>query len=154
VRLLAFSQGWRTPENRHVVTEAVARLVAWAPLPQVYLRHRSRLVAPASFALRDLNPDILQLDDAGWMIWFHRMEMLARLGVVHHVPQLRAQVTQLQQILVGDKFTKPLSHSYFRKWGAYTGLMLETDWRRAERREYDLTFRSLLILLYAGGQPR
>jgi hypothetical protein len=149
VRLLAFSQGWRTPEKRRAVVEAVGRMVGWAPLPQVYLRHRSRLVAPASFALQDLNPDLMQLDDARWMIWFHRMELFARLGVVHRVPRLRAQVARLQQMLAGDKFPKPLSHAYFRKWGAYTGLMLEKDWRRAERREFDLTFRSLLIVHYA-----
>jgi hypothetical protein len=156
VRLLAFTQGWRTPENRRAVAEAVGRMVDWAPLPQVYLRHRSRLVAPACFGLRDMNPDMLQLDGARWMIWFHRMEMLARLGVVHRVPQLRAQVARLRQMLApaDGRFTKPLSHTYFRKWGAYTGLMLEKDWRKAERREYDLTFRSLLILHFAGGQPR
>jgi hypothetical protein len=47
------------------------------------------------------------------------------------------------------RFTKALSHTYFRKWGAYTGLMLERDWRDPQRRIYDLTFRSLLILHYA-----
>lgn len=46
-------------------------------------------------------------------------------------------------------FTKPLAHPYFRKWGAYTGLMLETDWIDPRRRIYDLTFRSLLILHYS-----
>jgi hypothetical protein len=41
-----------------------------------------------------------------------------------------------------------LNHTYFRKWGAYTGLMLEHDWCDPQRRIYDLTFRSLIILYY------
>lgn len=35
--------------------------------------------------------------------------------------------------------------------GAYTGLMLEPDWRDPQRRINDLTFRSLLILHYSEG---
>jgi hypothetical protein len=48
----------------------------------------------------------------------------------------------------GGKFTKQLAHDYFRRWGAYTGLMLEADWRIPQRRINDLIFRSLLILNY------
>ena len=39
-----------------------------------------------------------------------------------------------------------LGHESFREWGAYTGLMLERDWRRPRQQINDLTFRSLLIL--------
>jgi len=45
---------------------------------------------------------------------------------------------------------KKLSHGYFQEWGANTGLGLAPDWRAAQRRINDLTFRSLLILQYAG----
>jgi hypothetical protein len=47
-------------------------------------------------------------------------------------------------------FPLELRHLYFTKWGAYTGLMLEKDWRSPRRRANDLTFRAVLILHYAG----
>jgi hypothetical protein len=30
----------------------------------------------------NFNPDMSALDDARWMMWFHGMELLSRLGVV------------------------------------------------------------------------
>jgi hypothetical protein len=44
---------------------------------------------------------------------------------------------------------KKLNHTYFQKWGSYTGLALEKDWRHPQRRVNDLTFRSLLIIHYS-----
>jgi hypothetical protein len=41
---------------------------------------------------------------------------------------------------------RALSRTYFRKWGVYTDLMLERDWKDPQRHIYDLSFRSLLIL--------
>jgi hypothetical protein len=154
LRLLAFTYGWRSIVEYEKVAKAINRMVEWSPLPKAYIRHRSQLIAPASFALHDLNPDLQDLDDAGWMIWFHRMELLSRLGVIHRVPQLDMQVKRLQEIMMegNGRFAKNLSHTYFRKWGAYTGLMLEEDWRKPERREMDLSFRSLLILHYFNKQ--
>lgn len=152
LRLLAFTENWRTPEHQATLAKAISRLVRWSPLPAVYVRHRSQLIAPASFGMRDFNPDLQALDGAQWMIWFQRMELLSRLGVLAEVPGLRAQVEDLIQILEeGDGwFTLAHSHPYFRKWGAYTGLMLEKDWMSPDRKRYDLTFRSLLILHYSG----
>ncbi len=148
LRLLAFTHTWRTAENREMVADAVRKLVDLSPLPDIYVRHGSQLMAPASFAMHDFNPDMCSLNDAQWMMWFHRMECLARLGVVHLVPQLQAQVRTLAAMLVdeGGSFVRKLQHSYFTRWGSYTGLMLERDWRTAERRANDLTFRSLLIM--------
>lgn len=152
LRLLAFTHGWRSPANHRMVTEAIRRLVEWSPLPSAYHRHGSQLIAPASFAMQDFNPDLTALDDAQWMMWFHRTELLTRLGVVPHIPQLETHIMALRRRLEagGGWFTAPLTHNYFRKWGAYTGLMLEPDWKQARRREYDLTFRSALILHYTG----
>jgi hypothetical protein len=154
LRLLAFTESWHSPQNQATLAEAVSRLVKWSPLPAVYVRHRSQLIAPTSFGMGDFTPDLDALDDPGWMIWFQRMELLSRLGVLAAVPGLVAQADRLVEILGegGGWFTLALSHPYFRKWGAYTGLMLEKDWRKPERRTYDLTFRSLLILNYCGFQ--
>lgn len=153
LRLLAFTHGWRTAENQKLVAEAVRRLLDLSPIPNIHVRSKSQLVAPASFCMHDFNPAMDQMDDAYWMRWFHRMECLARLGVVPSVPELQGQVDIFANMLdAGGYFTKKLSHPYFTRWGAYPGLMLEADWRIPERRTYDLTFRSKLILHYAGGK--
>ncbi len=92
LRLLALTRGWRTPENRRLVTQAVRRLVNLSPLPEIHFRLGSQICAPASHAMLDFNPDLGVLDGSGWMMWFHRLELLARLGVVHLVPELGGQV--------------------------------------------------------------
>jgi hypothetical protein len=94
------------------------------------------------------------MSDAQWAQWFHRMELLSRLGTVDRVPELGEQLRVLEGKLEagGGYFTTPLRHSFFRKWGAYTGLMLERDWRTTKRRVSDLTFRSLLIIGCARGR--
>jgi hypothetical protein len=136
--------------------ESIKRLIDLSPLPKIHVRHKSHLIAPASFCMNDFNPDMRALNDAQhrwdarWMMWFHRMELLARLGVVRSIPALTRQINILCETLAAGqgRFTRALSHVYFRKWGAYTGLMLERDWRDPQRRIYDLSFRSLLILHY------
>ena len=153
LRLLAFTHSWRSEENQKMVAEGVRRLIKLSPLPNISVRSKSQLMAPASFCMHDFNPEMGLMDDAHWMMWFHRMECLARLGVINAVPELQRQVEALARLLDADGyFTKSLSHSYFTKWGAYPGMMLETNWRTPERRVVDLTFRSMLILHYATGQ--
>jgi hypothetical protein len=156
VRLLAFTHGWRTPDNQAMLARSIRRLVELSPLPAISARRNSQIIAPASFCMQDFNPRREALDPAGWMMWFHRMELLARLGVVSAIPELQAQVDELRGLLDtgGGWFTARLTHAYFKTWGAYTGLMLEPDWKSAERRVYDLTFRSLLILARSEAHQR
>jgi len=151
LRLLAFTQSWRTKGNYRLVLEGTKRLVALSPIPQIHVLANSQLVAPASFGIHDFNPDMDAMDAAGWMEWFMRMELLSRIGVVGSIPELQNQVDKLNQMLEEDDgwFTKALNHSSFRDWGVYNGLQLERDWRSAKRRMYDLTFRSLLIRHFA-----
>lgn len=150
LRLLAHTRSWRSPEKMDRLAECVRRLVQFSPLPGYHARHRSQLIAPASFAMLDFNPRLAELDGAGWLLWFHRMELLGRLGLLRRVAELQAQAAALEQMLAagGGMFQANPNHAYFKQWGAYTGLMLEADWRSAQRRVNDLTFRSLLILQY------
>ncbi|GAP13025.1 hypothetical protein LARV_00766 [Longilinea arvoryzae] len=151
LRLLAYTRAWRTPHRLDGLVQSVQRLVELSPVPEYNARHGSQLIAPASFCMHDFRPVLAELDAAGWMMEFQRLELLARLGVVSRVAALQNQVAALEEILeAGDGlFRLKLNHAYFKQWGAYTGLMLESDWREAQRRMYDLTFRSLLILHYA-----
>ena len=148
LRLLAFTRNWRTAENQAMLAAAVRRLMELSPFPEIYVRSKSRWIAPASFCMQEFNPDMESMDDAHWMMWFHRMECLARLGVIPSIPELKRQVDFLEtQLETEDGWvTKKLHHPYFTKWGAYTGLMLEPDWHHPKSRMYDLTFRRLLIL--------
>jgi hypothetical protein len=152
LRLLAFTRQWRTTENQRLLVESIQRLIDLSPLPNIHVCHKSQLIAPASFCMDDFNPDMRTLSNAHWLTWFHRMEMLSRLGVIQSIPALARQITVLREMITTsqERFAKALSHAYFKKWGAYTGLMLERDWRDPQRRIYDLTFRSSLILHYMG----
>ena len=152
LRLLAHTQDWRTAENKAVVVEGVRRLVQLSPMPEIHIRRGSQLIAPAMFGMQDFVPEMEKLSDAGWFIWFQRMELLARMGIVPEIRELTGQVDVLLEMLdeSGGWFDLPLRHAYFHKWGAYTGLALEEDWRTAQRRKNDLTFRALLIGYYAG----
>lgn len=148
LRLLALTESWRTPENREMIAAAVTRLIELSPIPKIHVRHQSQWIAPPSFCMHDFDPDMSLMSAAQWMMWFHRIELLARLGVVAAIPELQRQVNRLRDMLALSDgwFMYQLTHVYFRRWSAYTGLMLERDWRTLERRTYDLTFRSLLIL--------
>jgi hypothetical protein len=151
LRLLAFTHAWRDRQNLGMLAEAIQRLVELSPLPQIYVLHKSQIIAPASFGMQDFNPVMESMKAEEWMMWFQRMELLARLGVVARIPELCRQLDTLGETLaIGDGwFTKPVNHAYFKKWGAYTGLMLERDWKNPQHRIFDLTFRSLLIRHYA-----
>ncbi len=150
LRLLAYTHTWRTKENYKMLVDGIQRLVQLSPLPAILVRNKSQLIAPASFCMLDFNPDIHDLDDAGWMMWFHRLELLARLGVTDHVPELQEQIDRLKLLLTENQGRCELNinHYYFRKWTSYSGLMLEKDWKSPNRRVYDLTFRCLLIFHY------
>lgn len=149
LRLLALTKSWRTRENQQMMIAAIQKLVLLSPIPDIYAIHRSQIMAPASFCMHNFNLDMDMMTDAQWMQWFHRMELLARLGVVTAVPELHQQLVKLDGVLENGRFTKKLAHGSFKKWGAYTGLMLEPNWRSPKRRINDLTFRSLLILYYS-----
>jgi hypothetical protein len=150
LRLLAFTLGWRTAENRSMLVDAVRRLVELSPIPDITLRSKSQWMAPASFCMHDFNPDMESMDAAQWMMWYHRSECLARLGMIQSIPALQRQVERLQALAEAGsgRFSKTFNHPYFTRWGAYTGLRLEPDWRQPKRREYDLNFRRLLIFHY------
>ena len=152
LRLLAWTKNWRTPDNIKMLVEAIRNLVRLSPIPDIQVKYKAQLIAPASFCMHHFAPDMNYLSDSEWMQWFHRMEVLSRLGVVHKIPELELQVHELEDRLLKDRglFTAKLNHPYFQKWGAYTGLALEKDWRSPRRRINDLTFRSYLILNYSG----
>jgi hypothetical protein len=155
LRLLAFTDGWRTPENREVIIESFQHMLQLMPIPNIRVKYKAQLIAPASFCMDNFTPDINSLSDGQWMQWFHRMELFARLGIVDRIIELNEQTRTLTTMLQADQglFLKKLYHPYFKRWGSYTGLMLEKDWKLPRRCINDLTFRSLLIIQMSHMSP-
>lgn len=124
LRLLAYTNGWRSEKNKKIVVESIKRMVELSPIPNIYVLKRSQIIAPAGFCMQDFNPDIDVLKDAEWMMWFHRMEILSRLGVVNDIKELKEQIDFLAELLRENNgmFNKRMNHYYFTKWSPYSGL--------------------------------
>jgi hypothetical protein len=150
LRLLAFTRSWRSRENVDRVAEAVGHLISLSPMPGIYVKYRSQLIAPAAIFPRDLDRSLHDFRDKDWFPWLHTMELFARMGIVKRIPQLARQAGDLKAMLeTGDgPFCRKPADNSFRKWSVYTGLALEEDWKGGKWK-YDLTFRTLLILKYA-----
>ncbi len=151
LRLLAFTESWRNVKNKNTLVTAFTKLAEFSPIPPIKLLYKSQIVSPASIYMNDFNTDLSNISAKEWMMWFHRVELIARLGIANDVPQIRRQIDVLQDYLNSNQgfFIKPLSHYYFTKWDKYLGLALENDWKVKDARINDLTFRSLLILKLA-----
>jgi hypothetical protein len=154
LRLLAFTQSWRSSENQKLLASSFEHLARLSPLLDYNGYAHGQRVAPASFCMHDFVPDLDTLDAAGWMQWLLRTELITRTGVLPFAPIYQRQISQLQKMLASSHeiLRLPLSHPYFTRWSAYTGLALEADWHSPLHRECDLTFRSVLISHYAGLQ--
>lgn len=152
LRLLAFTDSWKNDENKILMIDALNRLCELGSIPHVNLLYKSQMVSPGSFAMNEFSVNLSELNAKGWMMWFHRTELIARLGVIREVPVLSRQINQLEEILKQNDgiFTYKLSHYYFNKWTPYLGMALENDWKKKNARICDLTFRSLLILKLSG----
>lgn len=151
LKLLAFTKGWRNNKNNSALAKALEHLIELSPMPHIYIKCGTQLVAPAEITPRDLKKSPHSLQPKDWFWWLHTMELFARISMVKKIPVLRQQVNDLKDLLQeGDGFfpVKPYSRP-FEKWSVYVGLALEDSWKN-NRWKYDLTFRALLILKYAG----
>lgn len=151
IRLLAYTSKWRNKENLCIAETAIRKLIQISPLPEVLIKYKSQLIAPARIYPRNLKLSLRQMNDNEWFEWFHTFELFARMGMVGKINVLRRQADELIDILNEGKgmFSIKLKSRYFHTWGTYSGLALESDWK-GEKWIYDLTFRSILILKYAG----
>ena len=150
LKLLAFTQSWRNDENIEIIAGAIERLVDLSPLPNIYIKMKSQLIAPARITPSNLKLSPLDLQPKEWFWWTHTMELFARMGIVKRVPYLLRQANELKEMLEeGDgKFPVKPHEGYFKAWSVYSGLALEDSWK-SDRWQNDMTFRSLLILKYS-----
>jgi len=151
LKLLAFTKSWRNEKNLDIISKAIEKLIEFSPLPKVYIKIKSQLVAPAQIQPPNLKQSPYELGPRDWFWWIHTMELFARMRIVKKVPSLLQQAYELKSILKeGDGVFPFKPHDgYFKAWSVYSGLALEDSWKN-NRWKFDMTFRSLLILKYAG----
>lgn len=147
LRLLAYTTSWRSEQNQNMLIEAITNLSRLSPIPEIKLLHKRQIIAPASAFMNHFNETMDNLKAKEWMLWFHRTELIARLGIASAIPAIKTQIAFMNDILNTNNglFTKKLRHYYYTKWTPYLGLALEPDWRSVEKAVNDLTFRCLLI---------
>lgn len=150
-RLLAFNSEWKSPENMNLVSESMENLINLSPIPLIYLKVGSQLVAPPTVFSLDLSPNLEDLDEAGWGQWFERMELFSRMGIVNMVLGLKIQKEWLSRTLKegGHKFEEFKPDRFWTHWSAYSGLALEPSWSIKEARVRDVLFRALLVLHFS-----
>lgn len=149
LRLLAYTDVWRTESNMEMIRRAYRKLYDWLPLPPTYLREQGKLIAPAGSIIMPLNADISgQL--AFW--WFSFYELSARMGLLTpdspFYPHVSALARRLREN--GGFFLDDFPKNGMVFWSGYSGMALENDWRLRQRRVNDLTFRSHLIFALSG----
>lgn len=154
LRLLAYTNSWRNAKNYDMLMESFQKLVQLSPIPEIKFRYKSQIISPASIYMNNFNDDMKNLTAKEWMMWFHRTELISRLGIARKIDTIRKQLDYVNSMVNENNglFMTKLNHYYFTKWTGYTGLALENNWKSEIKRVNDLTFRHLLILSLLNNQ--
>lgn len=151
LRLLAYTHKWKSEKNQEMLVSAFTNLSRLSPIPSIKVLHNHQVISPASIYMNHFNEDINYINAKEWMMWFHRTELIARLGIALKVPSIKMQIKDVDRILNENNglFTRKFRHYYFTKWTQYLGLALEDNWKTGDKVINDLTFRCLLIRSYS-----
>ncbi len=147
LRLLANTNNWKNAKNQEMMEKAISKLTDLSPIPDVKLRYRHQIISPASAFMDNFNDNMNSLNAKEWMIWFHRTELIAKLGIATRIRSIKRQIDYVNNLLNENNglFIKKVNHYYFTKWTQYIGLALEDNWKSPDKIANDLTFRCLLI---------
>lgn len=149
LRILAFTDLWRTEENLKMMKCAYEKLYQWLPLPPIY--HMSKYpVAPLGLVSAPVNQNFS--NDLGF-VWIHFYELSARMGMLGKESPFRKHFEELKDHVLkqDDKFneyTKDRNGSYIG-WSGYSGSALEGDGKTQQERMRDFMLRVLLIDKYS-----
>jgi hypothetical protein len=132
LQILAYSRSWRVGNNQAQVCEGIRR-VFQLDIPAYYLRHKSQIVAPARLNFYRLN-NLKTEYDILW--WFDVVKLLLMAGYNDNgfISSIRAILRSFELRQISKSF-------HFMKWGAYSGLALEPNWRSGIRKAYDIYYR-------------
>lgn len=152
LKILAYTQSWRTEENLVRLAEAVDRLLAMAPKDYPIYSKVENYYAAACDAF--VHAPIDSFDKAFVKgQWFDKMELFARCGIIPYSERLQHEVSLLRESIDENGIcTATVDETYFKNWGAYSGLQLEENWRTEIKKKCDITFRALMILVFASRQ--
>ena len=149
LRILALSSSWKNPETIRILADSVRQLAKMEPIPSVYVAVEGQLIAPGSYLMHDFDNDFSLASDNAKAEWLIRNEYMARLGIMKTQDVLRRVKSSLgEKDKLIDGMMKVKNGNAFKEWGAYSGVTLENDWRKPEKRINDLSFRVGLIEHY------
>ena len=144
LRTLAFTTKWRTSANLDMIAQAYRNLYYWLPFPQTYIKVKSQLVAPAGNIMLPYNQNISE--SLGFW-WFSFYELSARMGMLGKNKPFRKHLDALNEYL--DKHNGFFIENYNKRgyefWSGYSGMALEDNWTKKQKKINDLTFRCHFI---------
>ena len=149
LRILAFTEFWRTKENLEMLRTAYNKLYQWLPLPPMYYKSKGQLIAPLGNICVPINQNFK--DEYGFF-WFHFYELSARMGMLDCDSPFRKHFEELKKSIweYGDKANELQikRKNAYTGWSGYSGLALESQWRRPTQILHDFMFRIMLIEKY------
>lgn len=149
-RVLAFSKSWKNVHTIEMMVKAFERLCRLQPIPNVYIPYKGQLIAPGSYLMHEIDTDFIECNDDKKAEWLIRNEYLARMGLLRDINTLKKVNRNLDNVENMIESIKNIKRPYsFTKWGAYSGISLENDWRKEERKVNDIAFRIGLIDYYS-----
>jgi len=147
LRLLAYSDVWKSSATKQRLKECLHRLIQLQPIPNIYILEKGRLIAPGSYLMHEFDVDFMECSDDKKAEFLLRNEYLSRMGILDELQSATRYVNNKQGGLID--IIKRIKKSYaFIQWGSYTGISLEEDWRKEERKINDVAFRFGLIDYY------
>ncbi len=149
LKILAFTNSWRTTENIKQLARAIDHLLSFPIFAHsVYTKIKNFYAAPCdAFIQSPIEKfDNMKVNGA----WFDKMELFSRCGVIQYSKRMLDEIYLLRESIDNDGICRAyIDESFFKNWGAYSGLKLEENWRTEIKKRCDITFRALLILHYA-----
>ena len=132
LQLLAFTNSWRNEREIKKVNKGIQKLFS-LKLPSHHLKHKSQIIAPARINLHNtINWD--KEFNVFW--WFDITKLLILAG--YNEKEFILEIKNKLKYFNIEKISKSY---YFQKWGAYSGLALEPNWKSKIRKTFDLYYR-------------
>jgi hypothetical protein len=160
--ILAHTQSWKNKDNIRMIADSALKLMRTdCPdlinlIPSSWIGHPLGTLGgfPAqglSLKCNGIYPfPILKKTERTSFLNIELIEWLARCGIAPYVEPLQEAIGQIENCIDGKgACALPVSDDTFARWGPYSGMRLETDWKAPIKRECDITFRALLILHYS-----
>lgn len=148
MRMLAYTDMWRTVENQKILAMAFEKLYEWLPIPPAYIKAGSQLVAPLGSIIHPINSEY---NEQYGFWWFHFHELAARMGMLSEKSPFRKNfdlVDDMQLEQIAENIKRANQRTAYTGWGAYSGLALNSDWKSKKNRISDLAFRICLTQHY------